>query len=118
MASNAKQLRILVVDDHKDTVDLTALLLSNRGYSVARAYSVEEAKTAASAIRCDVLMTDGSLPDGNGVELLREFKAKYGMAGIMVSGTIEDGSTIEAEGFTFLPKPLHFQKLLGLLESL
>jgi len=116
--TTAKQKRILLVDDHRDTVELTELLLVKRGYSVSLAYSVQEAKTAASITQFDVLITDGGLPDGDGVELMRELKSKYGMAGILVSGTVDDGIAVEREGFKFLPKPLSLQKLLDILELL
>jgi len=48
----------------------------------------------------------------------RELKSKYGMAGILVSGTVDDGIAVEREGFKFLPKPLSLQKLLDILELL
>jgi len=40
------------------------------------------------------------------------------MAGILVSGTVDDGIAVEREGFKFLPKPLSLQKLLDILELL
>lgn len=110
--------RILLVDDHRDSVELTALLLNKRGYVVVPAYSVAGAQAAAAVQQCAVLITDGHLPDGSGVELMREMKSKYGMAGILVSGSIEDGDAVAEEGFTFLPKPLNLQKLLATLQSL
>ncbi len=110
--------RILLVDDHPDTVEFTALILSKRGYSVVRAFSVADARAAASKIQCDLLITDCGLPDGNGIELLRELKAQYGMAGILLSGSVEDGQIVEADGFKFFAKPVNLNSLLDTLENL
>lgn len=114
----AKSLRILLVDDHRDTVQLTSLFLIKRGYSVVPAYSMAGARAAAALHECDVLVTDGGLPDGSGVDLMRELKARYGMAAILVSGSVDDGAMVEAEGFKFLAKPINLQNLLDALQLL
>lgn len=116
--SAVKLPRILLVDDHPDTVEFTALILSKRGYSVVSAFSVADARAATSKIQCDVLITDCGLPDGNGIKLLRELKVQYGMSGILVSGSVEDCDLVEAEGFKFLAKPVSLKSLLDALRSL
>lgn len=118
MSSSQKLPRILLVDDHKDTVELTAFFLIKRGYTVARAHSATEARLEAAGKKFDLLVCDNRLPDGNGIELLREFQKTYGVKGILVSGSIEDGDEVEAEGIKFLPKPIQLEKLFEVIQGL
>lgn len=65
-----------------------------------------------------MLIADCGLPDGCGVALMRKFNAMYGMKGILVSGSVDDGAKVEANGFRFLAKPVDVQRLLDTLQSL
>ena len=118
MNSNQTLPRILLVDDHKDTVELMAFFLVKSGYEVVRAYCATEARLEAVRNKCQIVISDGRLPDGDGVELIRELKVQYAMEGILVSGTTEDFGAFEAEGFKCLSKPLEMQDLLDALQSL
>ena len=112
MNPNQKLPRLLLVDDHRDTVELMAFFLVKHGYEVIRAYSAAEARVEAARIKCEVVISDGRLPDGDGAGLMRELKTEYGMAGVFVSGSVDDCSAFEAEGFKCLVKPIDMQKLL------
>lgn len=116
--SDVKNLRILVVDDHPDTVALMARILAKRGHTIECAHTVADARVAAATHPCDLLITDGGLPDGDGVSLMRELNALYGMKAILVSGSVDDGADVEADGFRFLAKPVNVQSLLDALASL
>lgn len=118
MSSSQKLPRILLIDDHRDTVELTAFFLVKRGFSVARAHSAAEARLEASKQKFDLLISDIRLPDGDGVALLREFQKTCGMKGILVSGSIEDGKAVEADGIRFLPKPVELEKLFEAIQAL
>src|SRR5690348_14262697 len=98
MIGEARLPRILLVHDHRDTVEMTTHFLAKLGYVVIPAYSMAEARAAAANHRCDVLISDIGLPDGNGIELIRELKGQYAIVGIMVSGSVDDGAAIESEG--------------------
>lgn len=106
--------RILLVDDHRDTVELTAFLPIKRGYRVIPAHSTAEDRDAAAKHQCDVLM----LADGNGIGLVRELQKQYDVMCVLVSGAIHDAETIEAEGFKFLAKPVDLKRLVDGLDSL
>jgi len=118
MGTDAKLPRILLVDDHRDSVEITAFLLTRHGYEVVSAYSMAGARAAAATQQCEVLVSDIGLPDGSGIALMRELQTQYGMKGVLVSGVPSDGSAVGAEGFMFLPKPLTLQCLLDALQSL
>jgi CheY-like chemotaxis protein len=65
-----RPLRIFVVENHEDTRFLLCLLLEQLGHSVDSAPSLAAALEAMPALRCDVLISDIGLPDGNGWELM------------------------------------------------
>ena len=63
---------VLVVDDEPDLRTLYELTLLREGHEVHSAADLAEAREALAAQRYDVLITDMRLPDGLGLELLRE----------------------------------------------
>lgn len=65
-----RPLRIFVVENHEDTRFLLCLLLEQLGHTVFSAPSLAAALEALPAARCDVLISDIGLPDGNGWELM------------------------------------------------
>lgn len=67
-------IRILLVDDHPLVIDgLRAALAEQAEIEiVAHASTLAEARSLRSTVECDVVMLDLRLPDGSGIELLRE----------------------------------------------
>jgi two-component system CheB/CheR fusion protein len=65
-----RPLRIFVVENHEDTRFLLCLLLEQLGHTVFSAPSLGTALAAMPAARCEVLISDIGLPDGNGWELM------------------------------------------------
>ena len=66
----SRPLRIFVVENHEDTRFLLVLLLEQLGHTVFAAASLDEALAALPPARCDVLISDIGLPDGNGWDLM------------------------------------------------
>ena len=121
MGQEAKPACVLVVDDHEDTVRMVDRLLTARGYSVITATSAAQATRLLASIRCNVLVTDIGLPDGSGLELMRNVAASHAMKGIAVSGHTsgEYREAAERAGFQrFLTKPVDFNVLLAHVEEL
>jgi len=111
----SKAIRILLVDDHQDTVFVGARILTMAGYTVVSAFSAEEARKAADDHSFHLLVSDISLPGASGLQLMRDLKAKYGTRGIPVSGHALDGDGAEAKaaGFSlFITKPVAWAELL------
>ena len=78
-AKAARQVRILVVDDHEVVrMGLRSLLERQEGFLVVgEAGSVAEALHAARQSNPDVVVMDIRLPDGDGVEACREIRQLY-----------------------------------------
>ena len=107
-------LRILVVDDHADTARVLNLLLSRMGHQVRTAGSVAAAAAAMSAGRFDLLISDIGLPDGSGLDVMREAKTRGLLNGIALSGygMEQDIQRSREAGFAaHLTKPIDLAEL-------
>jgi signal transduction histidine kinase len=110
---------ILLVEDHVDTANAMKRLLSRRGYSVQAATSVAEALSTASKSSFDVLISDIGLPDGTGLQLIRELSARGPVKGIALTGfgMEEDVERSRAAGFIeHLTKPINVDQLQAALD--
>ena len=110
--------RILVVDDHADTLTMMARLLGRKGFAVESADTIAAAKAKAAAVEgdYDLVITDLGLPDGNGADLMRHLRQSYGLRGIALTGRETDdlaavGATPDAGFVRHIVKPIDFAKL-------
>ena len=82
----SRPLRIFVVENHEDTRFLLVLLLEQLGHTVFSAPSLGEALAELPSARCDVLISDIGLPDGNGWELMTQLGDERPRYAIAMSG--------------------------------
>ncbi len=116
-----RTLRLLVVDDHEATRTVLMRLLTRSGYQVTTANGVREALTAFAAERFDAVISDLGLPDGSGLDLMREIQRQRPVPGIALSGYgMEEDlrQTKEAGFFAHLVKPVNLDQLKQLLDHL
>lgn len=69
-------MRILVVDDHLETRELVARHLERASHGVKAVGTCEEAESALTGARFDVVVLDVMLPDGSGLDLCARLRAK------------------------------------------
>ena len=123
-SSSSRSLHLLLVEDHADTAEAMADLLRGLGYDVTVANSVAAGLAAAEAARADgidLVVSDLGLPDGSGLDLMRELSSRYGLRGIALSGygMEEDLRNSRAAGFErHLTKPVSLQDLEAALREL
>lgn len=106
--------RILLVEDHADTLRAARALLAELACEVVSARTVREALAAAQAQPFDLVLSDLGLPDGNGLELMAHLRDRYGLSGIAVTGygMEEDLRRSREAGFIdHLVKPITFARL-------
>jgi CheY-like chemotaxis protein len=116
----AKPLRILVVENHADTREILISLLEGLGHTVIVAESMRSALRAAPQARCDVLISDIGLPDGDGWELLGRLNLPRPMYAIAMSGygMAADRTRSKAAGYRHhLVKPMGIEQLEGILNE-
>ncbi|MEI6350379.1 MAG: ATP-binding protein [Verrucomicrobiota bacterium] len=107
-------LRILLVEDHADTLQVLFKLLKDWGHSVTTAGCVRKALELAAGQPFDLLISDLGLPDNSGLTLMRQVKKSCGIPGIALSGygTEEDLRESQTAGFTkHLIKPVNVADL-------
>jgi len=114
-------MRILVVEDHADTLRAMSRLLEMSGHCVRTATCVAEALHAATQEAFDLIISDLGLPDGSGHDVMRELAGRSGVRGICLSGYDgqDDLNAARAAGFQdHLTKPIDFQKLQAAIERI
>jgi PAS domain S-box-containing protein len=113
----ARKLRILIAEDHGDTAKILRQLLIAEGHQVKAAGDVATALELARHEEFDVLVSDIALPDGSGLELMRELRnLQRRPAGIALSGfgMADDLRKSRDAGFQeHLTKPVNFDVLLA-----
>lgn len=117
-----RKLRILLVEDHADTLETVSLLLQRVGHEVVRAACCEAARRAADSTGgIEAVVGDIGLPDGDGVDLLVELKQRFNCPTIALTayGMDADVKRCAAAGIDrHLLKPVGVIELTGALETL
>jgi DNA-binding response OmpR family regulator len=109
----AARARVLIVDDEEDNRRIYGELLKSAGYSVRLAASGDEGFGLALESPPDLVLSDVSMPDGDGLALLSRLRAEKKTASvpvILMSGVHKDADE-QAEGIDsgaddYLPKPV------------
>ena len=112
------RLRLLLVEDHRDTAKVMSRLLRNLGHDVATAESIAATLRIVKQQPFDLVLSDLGLPDGSGLDLMRELRQQYGLPGVAISGygMEEDVAQTRAAGFfAHLTKPVNLQQVQALL---
>jgi two-component system nitrogen regulation response regulator NtrX len=115
-AASRRKPRVLVVDDERPIRDSLALILEGERYAVTTAPSAEEALQKLELERADLVILDVRLPGMNGLDALREIRARDEQTDvIMISGHATLSDAVEATrlgAFDFLQKPLNRDRVL------
>ncbi len=106
--------RLLVVDDEPDLRTLYELTLLRLGYQVEAVETVTEARKLLGEQTFDVLITDMRLPDGTGLELVKQLTIAQRPERCMVItayGSAENAvEALKAGAFDYLTKPVDLQQ--------
>ena len=115
--------RILIVDDHVDSADLTAELLEERGHVTCVAYGSRAAIAAAVKFQPQIALLDIDLPNMNGYELVAHLRASPFLVGcrfIAVTGGADETDRRESEAAGFdrhLVKPFGAEALFEAVDA-
>ncbi len=106
----SEKAKILFVDDEEAIRSLILTVLEGDGHTAHGVGTAAEAMQAATATPYDLVVIDKNLPDGSGIDLLRELKRKHPETEFMVlTGYPSLESAIEAlraGAFDYLIKPV------------
>ena len=116
--------KLLIVDDEPENIELLRRRLSRRGYAVVAATSAEEALARADAEQPDVILMDIKMPVVDGFEATRRLKARPATAPIPVitltaHAMQEDRDQALAAGADeYETKPVDLDRLLEKIRAL
>jgi hypothetical protein len=120
LQSARKTLRILLVEDHRDTQRTLSRLLTHFGHEVLTAGNKKRALELLSSGNIDVLLCDIGLPDGSGYEVVSQAKRKRPIKAIAITGfgTEEDLRRSNEAGFdSHIVKPVDLHELQTVLDQ-
>ena len=110
---------VLIVDDEEKLRSLLARIIRLEGFEVIEASTCKAALKKLEQASIDVVLCDVKLPDGNGVDLVKEVKEKYpGVEIILLTayGNIPDGvQAIKNGAFDYITKGDDNNKIVPLL---
>ncbi|WP_406694136.1 CHASE3 domain-containing protein [Singulisphaera sp. Ch08] len=113
-------LRIFLVEDEPMTLIVMARLLRRIGHEVTTASTVREALTIAEEVEFDLVISDIGLPDGSGLDLIRQLSANRVLPAIALTGfgMQEDIRQSREAGFrAHLTKPIDFARLVSAIRQ-
>lgn len=117
----ASKFSILLVEDHSDTAEALRMLLTKSGHQVAISGTVRDALEKLNEASFDLLLSDLGLPDGTGLDLIRQVREFSQIPAIALSGhgMAQDIDACMKAGFDHhLTKPLSIQELRKEIQNL
>jgi two-component system, OmpR family, response regulator len=118
----ADPIRILVVDDEPNIVDVISMALRFQGFEVAAAGTGAEAIAAVEEFRPHLLVLDIMLPDMEGFDVAERLAAKHSSAPILFL-TARDATEDKVRGLTiggddYVTKPFSLEELVARIRTI
>ena len=116
-----EHLRILVVDDEPNIVDVIAMALRYQGFDVATATTGGEALSQVGAVRPHLMLLDVMLPDMEGFEVAERLGAQRAAVPIIFL-TARDSTEDKIRGLTtggddYVTKPFSLEELVARIRT-
>ena len=114
-------LRAIVLEDDPDISRLIEKVVSDEGFDVRLASTIEECRRAMQWFDAAIFIVDIGLPDGSGLSMVREIRAR-GRAGILIlSGRADEVDKVLGLEFgadDYVTKPFRPRELIARLRAL
>ena len=107
--------RILLLEDDESIRRGIAFQLEKEGYSVTACRTVAEAETAFHREEFQLMICDVTLPDGNGLDLVRKIRAESSLHIIFLTALDQEIDQVmgyEAGGDDYITKPFSLSVLM------
>jgi DNA-binding NtrC family response regulator len=115
------EIRVLLVDDESELLDVMSERLRVRGMNVATAESAQAALDLVGKESFDAVVMDLSMPVMDGIQALKEIHEKRPELQVILLtgyGTIDKGvESIKLGAFDFLEKPADIDKLVSIIHQ-
>lgn len=114
-------MRILVIEDEREMASFIERGLNEERYSVDVSLEAEKASFLLQTNEYDLIVMDIMLPDGNGIELCKEVRAKFNTPIMLLTAknTVRDKvAGFDAGADDYLSKPFEFEEFLARVRTL
>ena len=112
---------ILLVEDNGQVQNFNARLLAGQGFDVEAAMTLAAARSCTARCRPDAIVLDIGMPDGNGLDFLRELRKVSKTPVLLLTGYGKNEDVIagfESGCSDYLTKPYTFGILMARLNNL
>jgi len=106
----------LVIEDERQIRRFVRTALETEGFNVVEAETVRQGLLDAGTRRPDIVILDLGLPDGDGVDFIRDFRAWSAVPIVVLSARVEETDKIaalDAGADDYLTKPFGVGELLA-----
>jgi DNA-binding response OmpR family regulator len=114
-------MKILLIEDEKKLADAITAFLLKDGYIVETVYNFEQAIMKAGVNEYDCILIDIMLPDGSGLDLVRELKSARSDTGILIvsaKDSLDDKiAGLDLGADDYITKPFHLAELNARIKS-
>lgn len=115
--------RVLFVEDNEKIMSNNLWFFNRAGYMAIATLTLNDARASLNECRPDVIVLDIMLPDGSGLDFIRELRAsdKADIPVLLLTGLSERDDIVRGlseGGDDYLTKPYDFQVLLARVEAL
>ena len=115
-------MKLLIVEDDRSLCLSITDYLKMEGHVCEIAYNLHEAVNKVADNTYDCVILDIGLPDGNGLDVIRDMKANKLAGGILIisaKGSLDDKVTgLKIGADDYLTKPFHFAELSARINSI
>jgi two-component system, NtrC family, response regulator AtoC len=109
---------LLLVDDDPEALEWLSEFAKAEGFTVSQADSLRAARIHMSRLQPDVLLTDLQLPDGKGIDLVKDLESRESTEVVLITGHASVESAVEAlrlGASDYLVKPVDMERLKSIL---
>lgn len=114
-------MKILLVEDEKELAESIVEFIGKEHYNFDTAASYAEADEKISLYEYDCALVDLMLPDGSGLEIIKQLKTIHPKCGIIIitaKNTLDDKVTgLDLGADDYLTKPFHLAELNARIKS-
>ena len=111
---------VLLVEDNDGLNRSNSRALTMRGYDVAAALTIAEARLKLAEAQPDVILLDVELPDGNGIDFCEEIRGKTTAHILFLTAKLEHEDMVRGlnnGGDDYITKPFHPGELLARIDA-